>query len=359
MGVNWGEPSAVEAVEIVYNEIRKLSSNFGQLKSKEKKTIYTGISCIDEPLDGLLDTDLLVIGSSTGIGKTTLSTNIAINNCIAGKKVFMFALEAYDGEIEDRIKFNEIKKMYYKSDLRIPGGIKFKSWVRGAYRKSKILDFEKEVVKNYDQNVLDNLSLRYRKDSGYDVNDFERDLDAIISFKEVDIVIIDHLHYFSMEEANERIGIKNIVNKLRDLNLHYKVPIVLVAHLRKMDKYSKSLVPDEHEFHGSSEITKNATAVITLSQALDKDQPKPYLFPTYFKICKDRFDGSAKKYVFEVNFDARSGSYEEEYKLHKSNSDNTEIEELSDGKRPIWARSAKLKGYFEKNYAKKGIPPRA
>lgn len=55
--------------------------------------IFTGLDKIDEITGGFKKTDLILIGSATGEGKSMLATNIAHHNCINGKNGVIFTAE--------------------------------------------------------------------------------------------------------------------------------------------------------------------------------------------------------------------------------------------------------------------------
>jgi replicative DNA helicase len=327
-----------EAIKTAYEKFSTVEKNYNRINLLEQKKIYTGITGIDEALRGIMDTELVVIGASTGVGKSQIATNIATHTALAGKKAILFALEAYPGEVEDRIKFARISTKHY---AKTTSYINFRDWKLGAYLNKEFLELEQEVITETPEAIKKNISIRYRTSCDYTIDMLEQELDDVLCFKEADIIIIDHLHYFSFPDGeSENKAIKRIINKLRDIGLQTNIPIILFSHLRKKDKFNKTKIPDITEFHGSSEITKNPTCVITMAPAYDIDPPSTYQFPTYFRICKDRFDGSLKRYAFSTIFNARTGDYDKVYKLFKVINSGEDLEEISREMRPGWAQSA-------------------
>ena len=61
---------------------------------------YFGIKYLDAALHGIKPNDLILIGASSGAGKTELCTHIAKTNAKLGKRVRYIALEAEKNEIE-------------------------------------------------------------------------------------------------------------------------------------------------------------------------------------------------------------------------------------------------------------------
>ena len=82
-------------------------------------------------------------------------------------------------------------------------------------------------------------------------------------FDDCSLVIIDHLHYIDFEEHSENVGVKRNVAKIRTLVNKYRVPTILISHLRKSFRGTDSIVPQIDELHGSSEISKQANHVIS------------------------------------------------------------------------------------------------
>ena len=306
------------------------------------EAINTGIIPLDEALQGIMPNDFVVVGATTGAGKTALASKIAKTAALEGKKVALFALEAYEGEISDRIKFPRIATRWFK-EKGFP--LEYKKWKRGVYNEMGLPEIEQEVIKETPKLLKENLLIRYRTSSEYSVEDFLHEIECLTYKEKIDLIVVDHLHYFSLpDDVSENKAIKKIVNKLRDYGLLQEIPIVLFAHMRKKSYATKTVVPALDEFHGSSEITKNATQVITFAPAYEIKMPTTYQYPTYIQVGKDRFNGGIKRYVMCTSFDIRKGEYEEDYILFNQKG-NDEIERVDDSKLPEWATHAKRAGY--------------
>jgi replicative DNA helicase len=324
--------------EFFYRKFRRFEHRFSASYKIEKNIIKTGIRVLDEPIGGIISSDFFVIGAATGIGKTHICSNIAQNIALSGKKVVLFSLESFEGEIEERAKFHKMSKEFYYQNNFKP--MRYRNMKLGEYENTNIREIENEVIKNTSFKLKKNLFIRYRDDSEYSIKNFETEINIAASIQEISCIIIDHLHYFSFpDKESENRAIKNIINKLRDIGLLLNIPIILMAHLRKKDRGNKSVVPMIEEFHGSSEITKNPTCVVTIAPAYDIIAPSKTKFPTYFHIGKNRYDGSLKKYVFSTLFDIVSGKYEEEYKIYNCFSNGEKLERVDSDFIPDWAKT--------------------
>ena len=88
----------VSAAERVTNERPERAELVG-------RQLSYGIQFLDDILRGILPHDLILLGASTGAGKTEAAKQIAMHNALLGKRVHYFALEAEPKEIERRVKY--------------------------------------------------------------------------------------------------------------------------------------------------------------------------------------------------------------------------------------------------------------
>ena len=79
------------------------------------------------------------------------------------------------------------------------------------------------------------------------------------------------------------------------------------------------------DFHGSSELFKVATKVITFAIGKNTSK-KTFLSPTYFRIDKCRLSGNVSRYIGKVNYNLRMNDYEQEYELGELSSDEVKFE---------------------------------
>jgi hypothetical protein len=147
------------------------------------------------------------------------------------------------------------------------------------------------------------------------------------------------LHYFEHDDENENRAIKTIVSALKDLVEGSKVPIILVSHVRKRDRKNLSDVPLIDDLHGSSEISKKATKVITFgryySEALGDDH-------TCIVAYKNRFGGNRVNGGALVAYDPERQTYNSKYVLGKAYDTDGKFKEWNTGKMgpiPHWAKS--------------------
>lgn len=309
---------------------RILDEKAERLKFKDKLLTY-GIQFWDDALLGIQSQDLIVLGASTGSGKSSACAAIALANAKLGKRVHYFALEASNNEIEQRIKYGILASAYYKSSPQYP--LSYPEWLYCKYdhvkeMKDMVDGLERQLEDEFVESVR-NMKTLYRTSGDFTLENLHRHLLQIAD--ETDLIILDHLHYLDVEDGrseNEVYG--ECIKSIRDIVLNYKVPIIVVAHLRKKQngRGQERLIPDIADFHGTSNITKIATTCIMMAPAYDQPASTPlgYLLPTYTQIVKARVDGSKTKFGALMEFNIRSNRYQNQYKLGKFTNNFAEFE---------------------------------
>lgn len=345
------------------NEKDILSSydrSFG-IKDKIKKSgefrVEFGIDFLDDALSGILKNDLIVLGAKTGAGKSQMAVMISEACAKKGKRVGFFALEAEEYEIEMRSHYRKISDIFYGEKLYQQEKFKhidlnYQDWYINKY--GDIFDdvLSRSILdsKDYQQNIF----TKYTS-NGYTAEDFKKDLFELKH--KVDVIVIDHLHYFDFEDGkNENSEITNLTKLIRSQVLELNIPIFLVVHLRKRDKRAKALLPDEDDFHGSSNIIKISTRAVIIARDRNTETHDHSMIPTLFRICKNRFDGSRTMYVGRLMFNYKTMTYEPGYNLCQLSPNEEELIEVEQHRLPKWAKRAVVKsvpGHFATHYTKK------
>jgi archaellum biogenesis ATPase FlaH len=307
-----------------------------------------GITCLDDALTGIFKNDLVVLGADSGVGKSELCLNIARTNAKLGKKVVLFYLEGGEMEAMRRMKWRDIIDIYYKKYTHTRLDVDYGNWVSntvndplGILKKieDEVLDLYMEMYKNNliicpisndfgVEELKDILSQFY---SGYESNG-EWSIQA-----EVDLVLIDHLQYFSLPEGeNEIASVTKILRECKHITDKANIPIVLVSHLRKK-KEGRGL-PSQDDFYGTSNIPKISSTAITICPDYDGEDRTKDRYPTFFRIAKSRI-GVRSNLGIRAVFNLNKRSYEDNYEVFKLDSfDKPLVEPLSDTEKPRWAR---------------------
>lgn len=314
----------------------RLEREYAERLDLQDRLLPFGIAFLDDALLGILPDDLVLVGAPSGIGKTQFCVGLALANVAKEKRVHFFALEAGENEIERRLKFQLIADSFYadKDRPRLGRPLFYDEWAIGRY--ADVLGPYEEWASNYCRSAFKNLHTFYKSE------DFTAD--RLIEFvnmvaSKTDLIIVDHVHYFDWDDRDDNRALKDIAKAARSLSLHTKKPIVLVAHLRKRDRQNAELAAGLDEFHGSSDLTKIATKVISIGSG-GPAAGGGYL--TYMRTAKNRHFGAATRYLAQVVFDEKRGSYGQEYKIGWANA--SKFGELAPGEVPSWVGRGRERG---------------
>lgn len=310
------------------NKLERIS----RAKNRERALRF-GIEFLDDATRGIFRDDLVLLGAPSGMGKTQLCCNIALANMEDGKKVHYIALEAGEFEIERRLKFPLVMERFYADrDRPRLQRITFADWLLGVHLDA-LKSYEDDADKFFETAFRD-LFLFYKQDR-FGLSHLT---EAVLSCSsDTDLIIVDHVHYFDFDDDNENRAIREIAKTVRTLALEEQKPIILVAHLRKRDRANEDLVAGLEEFHGSSDLYKIATKVITMSPGRPSSDG---LFETYFRIPKNRIDGGVTRYSARELFNPKKGGYEKgRYKIGWAEQKRSAgFAEIDESQYPEWAR---------------------
>lgn len=319
------------------SRLRELQSQRDQYADR---SVPFNVSFLDDIAFGILPVDLVVIGAETGAGKTTLGMLFGLMSARKGLRVTHLALEAYKNELEQKSLHRKMAQLAWERE--VPGRHRFSyaAWMHGRCR-----DVQDAVGADAIRELacdLENLTTGYRS-SSFGVEDVEPTLRSMA--KESDLIIFDHLHYVDLDGTNENRAMKRLITTMGAVVNDIETPVITIAHLRKKQGGStkSSLVPDFHEFHGSSEITKVATKVVTLAPARDRPSKNPYIANTYMAFEKDRLAGKTS-YVALVGFDMRTTQYGDTYELGRLSSGRDKFMQLTPPEKPWWADNGRCLG---------------
>lgn len=310
----------------------RLDEATAQREEHIKRVIPFNISYLDDCCIGIHPTDLIVIGASTGAGKTTLGSLLARKAATDGRQVYFFALEAFKSEIETRLLFAAICACAHQAG-------DFRPWMTMAqwlYGKCPQLDRYQETAKDLIRNKMRNMHTYYRG-SKFDKDDITRLFGAIRN--KADLIILDHLHYIDSDGPNDNSEMKKIVQAIRDAALAMQVPVVVIAHLRKKQGgVNAREVPDIEDIHGSSEVIKIATKIVMVAPARSEEfsSTDPAIANTFMQVVKDRYAG-VNGYAALVQYELAAMSYRKKYTVCRVGLDGKVS--IAD-KRPGWATEA-------------------
>jgi replicative DNA helicase len=184
----------------------------------------TGYKALDYKIKGFVPGHLYTFTGETNVGKTSMACNFAYRMGIKeNRKILYFALEPdntvvdYLASIASEKKFDDLVDSDYK---KIPESIKV---------------FTKDNIKNIT-----------------DVTD------AVMDLPRFDLIIIDHIGYFTRDTVNTNQNQSNVIKELAGLAKRKKCAIMIIAHLRKGTKD----MPTMDDISGSAAFKQDSTEVL-------------------------------------------------------------------------------------------------
>ena len=270
--------SGKECVSYVLDEIQK---------NDRDKIIKYPYSMMNKAFEGIFPTTFCVVGADTGLGKSELLGHIAFSAAEQGKKVVYFDFENDDGDFIMRQIAKKTSKMMNK-EISV-------ARLRTMVESDEIL--VNNVMEAAEKIAETTKDMRIFKNK--DIPTIEQFIEILDTIEDVDLVIVDHLHYFNFDSAKEShaVQISLIMRELRKMTKK-RIPIFVASHLKQ--RHGNKL-PTNYDLFGSSNIAKEAKNVILMSRN-ESGQ-------TDFQITKNRdgkllghFTATYNKVLCELQF---------------------------------------------------------
>lgn len=328
-------------------------TNVEKFRTKANKSkAKIGVGFLDDVIGNLIPGEFVLIMADSGIGKTSMLFNIAQKNAMKGVRVLLIALESFDGEFSARGKFGNLSRRYYQENLHKKlGYIFYDEWIKKEYNFKNIdwLAYEAQAGIELLEKC-DGLNIIYRDEKGFTYKDFETLVESIKGC--YDLIVLDHISYFDMWSSNTNKEEGFIAKHMKAVADKIGVSIISAAHINKT-RDKNVLIYDKESIMGSSDIYKNATTIISMSQISNEKIKVKYpdiQFPTLFRLCKGRYYGSTKNFVAAHVYNLKKGDYDEDYEIYRLKNGDTDIEFVGDKKyaMPNIFRKKDLKEFRER-----------
>lgn len=179
--------------------------------------LSTGLKGLDDVLEGMEPGEMIILTGHTKHGKSRLAANVAANVAQAGHNVLFINTEMT--KLQTARRFNQIL-----GDEPIKG---------------KIMINDRAGLEHRDVIHL----MERAKEKG------------------CDMVIVDHLHFFSRSVDNQTNEISKITKDFKDAAIDFELPLLMLAHVQQGDTRK---VPSLQMLKNSSSIAQDADVVITV-----------------------------------------------------------------------------------------------
>jgi len=199
-------------------EIDTHVAQFGKLVG-----LSSGIEVVDDMTMGLAPGELTIVAGPTSAFKTGLCLNMAANIAQQGRGVGFITLEMTKPEIGARLR--------------------------------KIMDDS-----SYTQFIMVNEADEMGPE------DVEPFVQSAIDMAGIDILFVDHLHYFARNLENQATELGMITQEFKKIAIRYNIPVVLISHTRKTDNDGKEREATMNDLRGSSFIAQDADIVLMVNK---------------------------------------------------------------------------------------------
>jgi KaiC/GvpD/RAD55 family RecA-like ATPase len=253
------------------------------------KVMTYGIKELDDQLGGIYPSDLVIFGARSGTGKSTFVDNVIISNAKKGKTILFFQLEMDDDDPVQRRVFYNMNRKLGRDNKPFVDKIRFRNNdITKEQRdlRDEMYKKDAETMKNVISYIGEPL-------------DHQMCLDALETMRgrDIDLVVIDHLHYFDKTEGDKGDTLSALMKEIRYMNKKYSLPFILVSQLRKAAIYGQE--PTLEDLKGSGDLNTIPTTGILMHR--DKEDTK-------FIIDKSRAMGMSQHKI-TANFDKNTGLY--------------------------------------------------
>lgn len=340
----WEPGQAVESTScgFVSSSVR-VGGLLARVSERARSSQPFRVDFLDDIAIGILETDLIVLGAPTGAGKTTLAATFAQQAAAKGARVDYFALEAHEDEIEQRMLFRIMSGLAWERGIASHADLEMFTYARWCHGRCDGLVAKVSADATAELSGKTRTLRTFYRDGEFKTDDLVRMIRE--SRGAADLIILDHLHFLDDGDEDEVRAMSRRVKSVADAIQDAKTPVIAIAHLRKTDTKSKRVIPHIAEFHGSSEITKIATKVITLAPVEERPRSKPYFADTYMHVSKDRLKGEENATGI-LKFDLRSNTYAAGYELGRLTKGGSAWEEIPIVELPRWAEHEDRRRYL-------------
>ena len=253
--------------------------------------ITYSVPYLQDALGGTLPTDVVLVGATSGAGKTEWGKIQAAHIAEQGHPAHYFALEAEPYEIERRIKYGMLGSWYKEDHPVTPEGMI-------CYKNFRFNRLENEFA-SYQQRCNDEFNKKYktlytyyRKRGDFGLKELDREMFKLKGKSKA--IILDHIHFVDLESDNETREMSELIKRIRQIAGSLEIPVYCIAHINKAANRNDGLIPKKEDFYGAGNLFKTATTAIMMApcHGMVSCDSRAQGKPTFMRIVKCRVDGS-------------------------------------------------------------------
>lgn len=258
---------------------------------------------LNEITGGLHGGELWIIAGQSGMGKTSLATNI-INYVAKENKVGIFSLEMS-------------KKKLVNRSLSELTGIEYKKLKKKLLSKEEKLKIQEKAAELYDQN-----NILINDTAGLKLQEIRSDARKMKKNEDVKLILVDYDDLIKGGGGdNEALRKQNIARSLRNMAKELDVNVMLLCQINRSYSSRNNKRPKMSDLKGSSGLENAADLILMLYRQSEfderlkfKDKYKKIEYVTECIIAKGRENKTGK---FFLNFKGQNYSFRDIEKWRK------------------------------------------
>ena len=241
-------PSGLRHISEQYDVI--LQNDLYENGTEPASSVPTGYASLDEVLDNMDRSDLLIIGARPGIGKTSLAINIAVKAAQNGATVAIFSLEMTSHQIAMRLLAGHSGTEYYR--LR-----------HGLYTD----DEQSNLINSV--GMLSELPIYLDDERNQNIQQIKIKLQKLRMERGVDLVIVDYIQLVSSvtnnpKYENRTADMAAISRGLKVMAQDMDVPILACSQLNREIEHRANHQPQLADLRESGTIEQDADVVMLM-----------------------------------------------------------------------------------------------
>lgn len=223
---------------------------------RQTSGISTGIKKLDQMISGFCPGSVYTIAARTGLGKTTLACNFAINAAAQGRRVTFFTIEMTAGEVTEKFLSKLSAVPVLKMENRAMNDVELDAFYTAGKKLSPMPINVVDVDRNF-HTLMSHLS-------------------AIDAMKSTDLVVVDYVQLLKQPGNNFKARNYELGDIMTELKLTAKrmgVPFLVLAQLNRSVETADGLrAPNPGDLKDSGSIEQDSNCIMFIHQEQNQYQ---------------------------------------------------------------------------------------
>jgi replicative DNA helicase len=243
-----------ESVAVIFDRICK--DYDAREPDKVVSGIPTGIKKLDQMISGFCPGSVYTVAARTGLGKTTLACNFAVNAAATGKRVTFFTIEMTADEVTEKFISKLSSVPVLKMENRSMDDVETDAFYKAGLKLSPMPIKVVDVDRNFSTLVSH--------------------LTAIDAMKSTDLVVIDYIQLLKQPGANfkaRNYELGDIMTELKLMAKRMGVPFIILAQLNRSVETAEGLrAPNPGDLKDSGSIEQDSNCIMFIHRDQNQHQ---------------------------------------------------------------------------------------